>query len=706
MKPSDINAANEMYVDSTVDAAEGMEKLANELKDNVKAVQIDTKQTKALTGKKKDLTWNIVDNNDAVSKDSKATEELTEAKEKFTEAIKNKTDDLGDFGTATGESNKAQQDFAKFMKESVSAMKAEMKETRQQVKEDRAERKAESDERKRKTKLDKEEYQAKSETLKEEKEASKVERERLKLEKERLKAQREKDKIESQLNKQQNMIDYSKRLNKANKRLAEMMDREYRKREQLLDDIEREDDKEEHYRKIKDKYRRRATKEYEEKNPVRKGLFKKIEKYSKTSESATGRMASKMFLGGAGMISDKIDKFTDVPIIKQGKGAYRFVRDNVRGAKKSRKDRKIRERAQQMRKEDLANMKDTGRFENAFVSGKDETAAAIEKSANKVLRSSRDKKIHEEIVKTNEILTKIYDHLIFKSMMGMAGSLMSGTAGIAGAVSKGVASAFAGAGIGKLLQSISKRLPSLPGTKSKVPGLPGPDVKGPKSTTKSPSGPDGPKGVNKGYTYEGEFERVTPKKELPGKTPTKMQKVQKGVAKVFSKVLSGRGAARALLGMGLRFAGPIGAAYTVYEVASALGLTDKAEEYVKNVWNDMTSDSPSPTQVAMSGDTKTQMNKYNSSLTRMTTYGSSATAGVGDTYVQAEKLEAAKTVAEARAQIEKEARIANANSTSNGMNVISTTNSNVNNHNNYGSSFHFNNSMYQSFGDRGVHFQR
>lgn len=521
--------------------------------------------------------------------------------------------------------------------------------------------------------------------------------------------------IEEEIIKQQPVVNYAAQLNNLNAKIAEAL-------KEKFDELKKNTQSETSVRDVNDKYKKQAEKELASRRGIFKRVNKSLEKTAKTSESGLARMSSKMMLGAGNMISDKINDFMDnIPVVGQLNQARRFIKENNSKADDAKHKRLVRERASELRAKDRkANPKPEG------APNKPGKERKLPFGPN----NSRDKQREEEkqttaLEKILEVLNAIRTTQLVSSFMNIMGTLSSGLlAGIGGAVS----GAFAKSGITKVLATLAGALGAgklagklMDSTKPKAPTPNAdPNKNGPKPGTKPPTPEPSPTGGTK-----------PPPTKTPG--PGDAAKGGKGgFVKAVGKALPwvARGAVRLM--------GPVGLAYTAYEIANMAGLTKPLDDMVGNIWDNLKGQSNAVTenQVDPTGDKPTgkspsekltihvtpgkeqlAVNDYVSKMQQCTADGTSfmdckrqikgtAEATGPKSGDELERLSEQKRKAELEVEKRKEQReaqtaaaVANASSSSNHANINSS--SVVNNN-----TVNFNGSEYQTSHQKGSQVQR
>ena len=339
------------------------------------------------------------------------------------------------------------------------------------------------------------------------------------------------------------LTDYSQIDKMLHQKLAEELEKrlkeEEERRKQSEENSEEEEETETKQRKTDSEYLREAEKFHQK----QKGMFQRIsdshKNYMQTSNSFFGRLAMGALGKGTSELLGAIDNVTDmIPGAKQVKQVGGFVRDQWKGSREMKRQDMIQNTAKMLRL-------------------KDETPIAD--NADEQKDEDNKRKTTEGVTGTFVTLTKILDFLkklgqslmfmgIFKSMMGLVGSAVTGMAGL---ISSGVMTALTSLGIVGLLKGITSAVTSGLSGLARAMGL------------KLPTSPDAPD-VDKDKT------KKTPKTE-PKKTPSPKGPKKPGM---FSRVwnatkgLFGAGAVKAAVSRGtLATIGRVGA--TAAGVASA-----------------------------------------------------------------------------------------------------------------------------------------
>ncbi|MGL5404371.1 MAG: hypothetical protein ACRC9I_11595 [Acinetobacter sp.] len=529
------------------------------------------------------------------------------------------------------------------------------------------------------------------------------------------KARKRRLEIEEELAKQQPLVDYSKQLNDLNAAVAEAL-------KEKFDELKKSAKSEGSVRDVNDKYKKQAEKELASRRGIFKRVTKSLEKTAKTSESGMARMSSKMVLGASNMISDKINDFVNnIPVLGQVNKARQFIKENRSKADDAKHKRLVRERASELRSADRDKTKEPKPLSDF---GKERKRRQQEQTKRGNERQGEQQiSVLEKIL---EVLNAIRTTQLISSIAGMFTSLSKGLlSGIGGAV----AGAFAKSGITKVLATLAGALGAsklagkmLDGLKPK-PTVPDVDPKQPKPKPGSAPTPEPPSGGNKPPTTK------TP-------SPGDAAKGGKGgFIKAVGKALPwvARGAVRLM--------GPVGLAYTAYEIANMAGLTKPIDDMVGEIWDnlkgqtqavtenqvDFTGDKPMPgkkegddgklTILVTPGKEQLAVNDYVSRMQQCTADGTSfmdckrqikgtaesATRKDGD---EIERLSEQKRKNDVERERRKEqqaiqtaAAISQSSSSGNQMNVNST---NVTNN----SSISFNGSEYQTSHQKGSQVQR
>lgn len=243
------------------------------------------------------------------------------------------------------------------------------------------------------------------------------------------------------------LTDYSQIDKMLHQKLAEELEKrlkeEEERRKQSEENSEEEEETETKQRKTDSEYLREAEKFHQK----QKGMFQRIsdshKNYMQTSNSFFGRLAMGALGKGTSELLGAIDNVTDmIPGAKQVKQVGGFVRDQWKGSREMKRQDKILNTAKMLRL-------------------KDETPIAD--NADEQKDEDNKRKTTEGVTGTFVTLTKILDFLkklgqslmfmgIFKSMMGLIGSAVTGMAGL---ISSGVMTALTSLGIVGLLKGIT-----------------------------------------------------------------------------------------------------------------------------------------------------------------------------------------------------------------------------------------------------------
>jgi hypothetical protein len=678
MKRSDINAANELYVDSALEAAQSMETLTEAIDEST----IVTDDLNQLIIKEHKSVENLINARNKLADDiGKGKGGGAPRRKKLTPEEKAENDRIKAETDAIKEAEKAR------VKAERDAIKAKDKAENDAIKSaEKARVKSEKDAEKVKKKAESDAIRAK---IKAESDAEKT---RIKsdsdAEKAKKKAESEKSKLDKEdiaRKKKQARTDESRqKIEEKNAKLIAALDGEFNKRKGVDKEI----------LEIRDKYRRAAEKEI----PKNIGLFARmnsgLDKYIKTTESSMGRMSASLFKSGAGFLGDKLDELTDIPGLKQIKTAGKFVNSNILGAKRRRM---VNDNAQKMIRDDLD--KNGGGTSGSFVGGKSPTSGTdgTNKRIDKMTKSNdrQNKEIIDQLKKLNETVGSIYQHLILKSIINMFGK-GSNILGSAGKLAGGAAAA---AGVKKAIDAIGGRK----------------DADFDDIDKDKKNKPDTPDKKNKPDTPDNKTNNA--------KSGKVKAKVEKGIASKFKKMVGKVGASSVLkfasrLGAGL-VSGPLGWAVTggliakdLYDIADEAGIVDKAiDEFGEFAETSGLSDLFGNGDVNSTSETINHNNTAPEPVASKLSsrkYGQSIPMrGIDESNTKVEAATLAQT--QGKDDLQAKAYMAMAQSVSNntnsGSNVV-TSNTNVNNNNNYGSSYNFNNSHYQSTFDKGTKVER
>ena len=399
--------------------------------------------------------------------------------------------------------------------------------------------------------------------------------------------------LEEELVKQLPMVDYSEHLKELNAKVAEAL-------KEKFDELKKTTQSEGSVRAVNDKYTKQAEKELASRQGIFKRVNKSLTKTAKTSESGLARMSSKMVLGASNMISDKINDFVDgIPVLGQANKVRRFVKENRSKADDVKHKRLVRERASELRAAGRAA----------------EGGADPGKERKRRKRNDDQRNNERENEKQTGVLEKILDVLgairqtqLLSSIINMFSSLSKT---MLSGIGTAVATAFGKSGITKILGKLAAALGAAKlGEKLMDTGKP----KGP-----TPTGPDpkkgGPKPGPAGGTPIPDAEGGPKNKPPSTKSPTPPDpKGKGGFIRAVGKALPwvARGA--------LRMMGPVGIAYTAYEVASMAGLTGPIDDMVGDIWDNLKGQTSAvvENQVDPTGDKELQPTKKEGDAEKLT----------------------------------------------------------------------------------------
>lgn len=367
-------------------------------------------------------------------------------------------------------------------------------------------------------------------------------------------ARKQRLKTEKKLNEQQPLIDYTPKLNEYNSKLAE----ELLKKIKGLKTSTRASSKE---TTIYDKFNKQAEKEYAHRYGLFRRINKSLEKTAKKSESGMARMGSKAMLGAGSFIGEKIDDFMkDIPVAGAAYKGAKFVRSSMRDASEAKTKRLVRERAHELRTGGSA--KDKPNPLAAMMEGKKER----EKQNEAAEKKEQNKETNEKFDKMIEILNGIRQAQMIGTIMGMLGNLTSGiVGGMTNVMGKLVAGPLAkiGAGIATAVGGMTAAKAMMP---AKTPDI---DVEQ-KPTEKTK------------YKDRKKPSAKAPKVTRPEVPTTSAKDVKKGAGPIIKRVLGSvaKSPAKFMFGMGARLLGPVGLAYTAYEIADSFGAVDAAKDFL------------------------------------------------------------------------------------------------------------------------------
>lgn len=499
----------------------------------------------------------------------------------------------------------------------------------------------------------------------------------------------DREELATKLSDQQPIVEYSK----LQQEMYELLVQQVAQNQRKVDKNDIDFDEDEELRKYKNKYMKQAAKEIPRQYGFFERIGKNLEKTAKTSESAMGRMSASLLKMGGSKISDTLDKLTDVPVLKQAKGAVKFVRTHRKGVKEARRQSSIKARAKELAAADRPSS-DAPKLPSLPTTKRPPT-----KSTSKPRKGDGNKEVVDQLVKANEHLKGIHDAMLLQSVIKMSGMFGGGMIKALGAMTKSIVAAIAGA--------IAKK-----GASSLLGGSDGIDIdvdkenkgKGTKNQRKSNR-----KGNRKGAKFKrtpvpdappvdgGSKPKVDPKSTkpkigIPNVEPDAPKGSTSKVVKKFAKILGKKAAGKLIAAL---VGGPVGIA--VAAVMTGYDLVELADEVG---WIDLD---------AMKSKAGEMADKGMSSIKNFMGFGSDddeAKIPSSGTSGDADRVEAA-TIAQNKAKDELETKaymaIANGASTSaatSAANMVSNTN--VNNTNNYGSAFRFDNSNYQSTFDKGT----
>ena len=366
-------------------------------------------------------------------------------------------------------------------------------------------------------------------------------------------ARKQRLKTEQELNKQQPLVDYTPQLNQLNAKLAE----------ELLNKIKglkagrRASSKE---TTIYDKYNKQAEKEYAHRYGLFRRINKSLEKTAKKSESGLARMGSKAMMGAGNMVSEKIDDFLgSIPGVAQAHKGYKFVKENMRDASEAKTKRLVRERAHELRTGD--SPKPTPSLLPSVAETKRERERAKDTAQNKSAKKETDARFDKMI----EILESIRTTQMIGSIVNLVSTLGSGIMG----------------GLGNLGKVLGGPLMKMAGAATALAG-----TVGALGSLLPSSTPDVDLDVDKDkktkYKDRKKPSAKAPKVTRPTTPAPNPQAAKKGVGTIIKKVMgaAAKSPARLMLGMGARLLGPVGLAYTAYELADSFGAVDAAKEFL------------------------------------------------------------------------------------------------------------------------------
>lgn len=367
-------------------------------------------------------------------------------------------------------------------------------------------------------------------------------------------ARKQRLKTEKKLNDQQPLIDYTPKLNEYNSKLAE----ELLKKINGLKTNSRASSKE---TTIYDKFNKQAEKEYAHRYGLFRRINKSLEKTAKKSESGMARMGSKAMLGAGSFIGDKVDDFMkDIPLLGTAYKGAKFVKSSMRDASETKTKRLVRERAHELR------TGGSGKDKPSPLAGMMEGRKEREKQNEAAENKEQNKETNEKFDKMIDILSGIRQAQMLGTIMGMLGNLTSGLiGGMTNVMSKLVAGPLSkiGAGIATAVGGMAAAKAMIP---AKTPDI---DVDTQsKEKTK--------------YKDRKKPSAKAPKVSRPEIPTTSAKDVKKGAGPIIKRVLGSvaKNPAKFMFGMGARLLGPVGLAYTAYEIADSFGAVDAAKDFL------------------------------------------------------------------------------------------------------------------------------